>query len=220
MSLLLLFIDELRGFYKSMVMIFLWIGLPLISILFHFIPSSTGQSIPFTVISTIVVSSLAGTLASVMLAVSIVNEKNRHVYELFLIRPVKRRNIIIAKFLSVYVCIVVASFLAIVLGMTADYLTLGMLSETAMKSTVQSLSTSLSMMAVSSAAGVLIGVTAPSVLVGAILVIYGGNQISVIPLLPSILNVNNPVLFTTCLGAAMSTALLALAIFLFNRRQF
>jgi ABC-2 type transport system permease protein len=220
MTLSLLFIDELTGFYKSKVMIFLWVGLPTISILFHFLPSSTGQPIPFTLISTILVSSLGGTLASVMLAVSIINEKNRHVYELFLIRPVKRRNIIIAKFLSVYVCIAVASFLAIGLGIAADYLSGGILTGPVLNDTVQSLSTSLSMMAVSSAAGVLIGVASPSVLVGAILVIYGGNQISVIPLLPNILNFANPVLFTTCLGTLMSIVLLTVAISVFNRKQF
>ena len=220
MNLLLLFVDELMGFYKSKVMISLWIGLPLVSILFHFLSSSTGSPIPFTVVSAIVVSSLAGTLASVMLAVSIINEKNRHVYELFLIRPLKRRNIIIAKFLSVYVCIAVAAILAIILGMVADYLTTGTLSEAVLSNTFQSLSISLSMMATSCAAGVLIGVVSPSVLVGAILVIYGGNQISALPLLPSILNLTNPTLFTICLGALMSIILLILAISIFDRKQF
>ena len=220
MNLLLLFVDELMGFYKSKVMISLWIGLPLVSILFHFLSSSTGSPIPFTVVSTIVVSSLAGTLASVMLAVSIINEKNRHVYELFLIRPLKRRNIIIAKFLSVYVCIAVAAILAIILGMVADYLTTGTLSEAVLSNTFQSLSISLSMMATSCAAGALIGVVSPSVLVGAILVIYGGNQISALPLLPSILNLTNPTLFTISLGALMSTILLILAISIFDRKQF
>ena len=220
MNLLLLFVDELMGFYKSKVMISLWIGLPLVSILFHFLSSSTGSPIPFTVVSAIVVSSLAGTLASVMLAVSIINEKNRHVYELFLIRPLKRRNIIIAKFLSVYVCIAVAAILAIILGMVADYLTTGTLSEAILSNTFQSLSISLSMMATSCAAGVLIGVVSPSVLVGAILVIYGGNQISALPLLPSILNLTNPTLFTISLGALMSIILLILAISIFDRKQF
>ena len=220
MNLLLLFVDELMGFYKSKVMISLWIGLPLVSILFHFLSSSTGSPISFTVVSAIVVSSLAGTLASVMLAVSIINEKNRHVYELFLIRPLKRRNIIIAKFLSVYVCIAVAAILAIILGMVADYLTTGTLSETVLSNTFQSLSISLSMMATSCTAGVLIGVVSPSVLVGAILVIYGGNQISALPLLPSILNLTNPTLFTISLGALMSIILLILAISIFDRKQF
>ena len=220
MNLLLLFVDELMGFYKSKVMISLWTGLPLVSILFHFLSSNTGSPIPFTVVSAIVVSSLAGTLASVMLAVSIINEKNRHVYELFLIRPLKRRNIIIAKFLSVYVCIAVAAILAIILGMVADYLTTGTLSEAVLSNTFQSLSISLSMMATSCAAGVLIGVVSPSVLVGAILVIYGGNQISALPLLPSILNPTNPALFTISLGALMSIILLILAISIFDRKQF
>jgi ABC-2 type transport system permease protein len=167
-----------------------------------------------------VISSLAGTLSAVMLAVSIINEKNRHVYELLLIRPLKRRNIIIAKFLSVYVCIAVAAILAITLGMVADYLTTGTLSEAVLNNTFQSLSISLSMMATSCAAGVVIGVVSPSVLVGAILVIYGGNQISALPLLPSILTTANPTLFTMSLGALMSIILLVIAISVFDRKQF
>ena len=108
MKLALLFVDELRGFYKSKVMLFLWVGLPVIAILFRFVQSSmTGQAISFTVISSLVVSSLAGTLASVMLAVSLINEKNRHVYELFLIRPLKRQDILLAKFFSIYACVAV-----------------------------------------------------------------------------------------------------------------
>lgn len=220
MSLPLLLVDELKGFYKSKVMVSLWIGLPLISVLFRFLSTGTGQAISFTVISSLVVSSLGGTLASVMLAVSIVNEKNRHVYELFLIRPVKRRNIILAKFLSVYSCIAIASFLAIILAMAVDFLTRGALPGTVLSDTAQSLSISLSMMAVSSAVGVLIGVVSPSVLVGAILVIYGGNQISVIPLLPNLLNVANSALFTICLGALMSIVLMAMSTLAFNRKQF
>jgi len=76
----LLFTDELRGFYKSKVMIFLWIGLPIIALLFRFTTAgSTGQELPFTLISSLVVSSIGGTLSAVMLAVFIINEKNRHV---------------------------------------------------------------------------------------------------------------------------------------------
>jgi hypothetical protein len=58
-NLSLLFVDELRGFYKSKVMVFLWVGLPVIALLFHFISSATTSTLPFTVVSTIVVSSLA-----------------------------------------------------------------------------------------------------------------------------------------------------------------
>jgi ABC-2 type transport system permease protein len=174
----------------------------------------------FTLLSAVLVSSIGGTLASVMLAVSIINEKNRHVYELFLIRPVKRRNLIVAKFFAVYICIAVASFLAIVMGVGTDYFAGSGASGTVLKDTLQSVSVSLSMMAVSSATGVLIGVASPSVLVGAILVIYGGNQISAIPMIPTILNIGNASLFTASLGIAISTVLLILAVLIFNNKQF
>jgi ABC-2 type transport system permease protein len=221
MKLGLLFVDELRGFYKSKVMIFLWIGLPIIALLFRFVSeSSSGQSIPFTLVSSIVVSSLAGTLASVMLAVFIINEKNRHVYELFLIRPLKRRDIILAKFFSVYTCVAIASGIAVLAGMITDYATTGTLSMTILNNAGQSLATSLSMIAVSCAAGVLIGVASPSVLVGAILVIYGGNQISVIPLVPTLLNLQDATVFTIVLAGAAAAGLLAAAVVLFERKQF
>jgi ABC-2 type transport system permease protein len=221
MKLPLLFFDELRGFYKSKVMLFLWIGLPIIAILFRSVQyGSTGQTIPFTVISALVVSSLAGTLASVMLAVSIINEKNRHVYELFLIRPLKRRDIILAKFLAVYTCVAIASFIAVFVGVVADYFTAGTLPATVLGDTAQSLAISLSMVAVACSAGVLIGVASPSVLVGAILVIYGGNQISVIPLVPTLMGIADAALFTIGLAAVVAVVLLAAATTLFERKQF
>jgi ABC-2 type transport system permease protein len=221
MKLGLLFVDELRGFYKSKVMIFLWIGLPIIALLFRFVSaSSSGQNIPFTLISAIVVSSIAGTLASVMLAVFIISEKNRHVYELFLIRPLKRRDIILAKFFSVYTCVAIASGIAVLAGMITDYATTGTLSMTILNNAGQSLATSLSMIAVSCAAGVLIGVASPSVLVGAILVVYGGNQISVIPLVPTLLNLQDATVFTIVLAGAAAAGLLAAAVVLFERKQF
>ena len=217
----LLFVDELRGFYKSKVMVFLWIGLPIIALLFRFISSgSSGQNISFTFISALIVSSIGGTLASVMLAVLIINEKNRRVYDLFLIRPLKRRDIILAKFFSVYTCIAIASSIAVLAGIVTDYITTGSLSTTILSNAGQSLVTSLSMIAVSCAVGVLIGVASPSVLVGAILVIYGGNQISVIPLVPTLLNLPYAPVFTIALAATVAVGLLAAAITMFNRKQF
>ncbi|MDI9578507.1 MAG: hypothetical protein QM398_10290 [Thermoproteota archaeon] len=221
MQLGILFADELRGFYKSKVMIFLWIGMPLIAVLFRFISVETsGQDIPFTLVSTVVVSSLAGTLAAVMLAVFIINEKNRRVYDLFLIRPLKRREIILAKFLAVYLCVAIASFIAVVTGIMVDYVTIGSMSMAALADAGTSLATSLSMIAVSCSAGVLIGVFSPTVLVGAILVIYGGNQVSVIPLVPTMLNLPQATVFTIVLAGALAGVLLAVAVALFERQQF
>lgn len=221
MPLGLLFKDELKGFYKSKVMIFLWVGLPVIALLFRFISAgSSGQELAFTFISSIVVSSIGGTLAAVMLAVFIINEKNRHVYDLFLIRPIKRQELIVAKFLAVYACVAVASAIAVLVGAVTDYATAGTLPLTVLSDAGQSLATSLSMIAVSCGAGVLIGVISPSVLVGAILVIYGGNQISVVPLIPELFGLPNAALSTIALALVFAAVLLGLAAELFNRKQF
>ncbi|NLB55047.1 MAG: hypothetical protein GX811_04665 [Lentisphaerae bacterium] len=221
MKLPLLLVDELRGFYKSKVMLFLWVGLPVIAIFFRFIQSSVeGQAIPFAVISALVVSSLAGTLASVMLAVSIINEKNRHVYDLFLIRPLKRQDIILAKFFSVYICVAIASFISVLAGIATDYITSGTLSTIAFDSIGQSLAITISMLVIACSVGVLSGGVSPSVLVGAILVIYGGNQVSVISLVPTLLNIEDAVLLTVGLAVLTATVLLALAVVLFERKQF
>jgi len=202
-------------------MIFLWVGLPVIALLFRFITEgSSGQSLSFTLISALVVSSIGGTLAAVMLAVFIINEKNRRVYDLFLIRPLKRRDILLAKFFSVYTCVAIASCIAVLAGMITDYASTGALSNAILNNAGQSLATSLSMIAVSCAAGVLIGVASPSVLVGAILVIYGGNQISVIPLLPTLLNVQEAAVFTIVLAGVVASVLLFAAVALFERKQF
>jgi len=221
MNLALLYGDELRGFYKSKVMIFLWVGLPIVAIIFRFVQASTtGQEISFTVISSLVVSSLAGTLSAVMLAVSIINEKNRHVYELFLIRPLKRRDIVLAKFFSVYSAVSVAACISILVGIAADYVTTGTLPATVLNDTAQSLAISLSMIAVSCSAGVLIGIASPTVLVGAILVIYGGNQISVISLLPTLLNIQQANLITIAIAGIIAASLVAIAVGLFDKKQF
>ena len=219
MSFALLVNDELRGFYKSKVMLFLWFGLPFLTILFHFWSSLQGGELPLTALSAIITSSIGGTLASVMLAVSIINEKTQHVYDLFLVRPVRRWNIILSKFLAVYTCIAVASGLSLLLGLIIDYVNVGGLSDTVLRDTLLSLATSLSMMAVSSSIGVLIGVASPSVLVGVILVIYGGNQISALPIIPTILNISNATLFTVTFGVVISSIMLVFATFLFNRKQ-
>jgi ABC-2 type transport system permease protein len=220
MSFLLLFKDELLGFYKSKVMIFLWIGLPMLAVLFHLWAPNTGPQLPFTVISALLVSSIGGTLASAMLAVTIINEKTSHVYDLFLIRPLKRWNIVLSKFFAVYFCLVIASTLALLLGMAIDTFSTGLPSGVVMNSALQSLALSLSMIMISSAVGILIGVGSPSVLVGVILVIYGGNQISVIPLLPNVLTVPYPAFITVLIGVMISCILLGIAIFVFNRKQF
>ncbi|MDR2707623.1 MAG: hypothetical protein LBB87_02595 [Nitrososphaerota archaeon] len=221
MNLFSLYKDELRGFSKSKIMAFLWIGLPVLVLVFHFMENvSTDQSVPFTLLSAILVSSIGGTLSAVMLSVSIINEKSRHVYELFLIRPVKRYEIILAKFLAVYSCVTVASLIAVSFGIVSDWVTTGAISHAVLSNAGESLAISLSLIAVSCSAGVLIGLVAPSILVGAILVIYGGNNLTVIPLIPNILEVTNAAAFTIGISCIVTIMMLIVAVMTFNRKQF
>ena len=222
MSLSMLFKDELKGFYKSKVMIFLWVGLPAMALLLHlWIPSVEGEMpIPSSALSAMLVSSVGGTLASVMLAVSIINEKNRRVYDLFLIRPIQRRDIIVSKFLAVYVCLIVATLLAIAVGLVIDYVTIGATVVQLLEKVMESVALSLALMAVSSSVGILIGVGSPSVLVGVILVIYGGNQIAMVPMLPTMIGITNGFVFTLLLGVVVTLGLMLVSIAYFNRKQF
>jgi ABC-2 type transport system permease protein len=222
MNLPLLFRDELKGFYKSKVMIALWVGLPVIAILFRLVSfSTTGEDVPFTAVSSLVVASIGGTLAAVMLSVFIINEKNRHVYELFLIRPIKRWEIILAKFLAIYLCVAIASLIAVATGIAVDYATAGVPSTALLSSAGESLVISLSSIAISCSIGVLIGIASPSVLVGAILVIYGGNQISaIISLMPIYINIPYIYAVTAAIATSVTIAMLAVSILIFNRKQF
>ena len=95
MNFFLLFRDELTGFYKSNVMLILWFALPILSILsFLYFPASDDE-VPLSIITSSIISGFGGWLAAMMLAVHIIHEKSHQVYELFLIRPVKRSHIIL-----------------------------------------------------------------------------------------------------------------------------
>jgi ABC-type transport system involved in multi-copper enzyme maturation permease subunit len=199
MSLKLLFKDELKGFYKSNVMIFLWIGLPLVVTLFHILTPSTGD-IPFSTLTALIVSTLGGTLAAIMLAVSIVNEKEEHVYTLFVIRPIKRRDLILSKFFAVYTCLAIATVLALMLGLTLDYFLGSLPPESMLSDIFFEFALALSMIAVSSAVGVFIGVVSPTVLVGVILVLYIGNQLSALPMMSISMELSIPPILPQVLG--------------------
>ncbi len=216
----LLYKDELRGFYKSKVMLLLWLGMPVLVLIIHVWNPGTEGEMPLAVLSALTVSSISGTLASVMLAVGIVHEKSKGVYSLFLIRPVKRRHILLSKFFSVYSCIAVAALITIAFGFAFDYLNQGGIAQGVFKQTVMSLVMSFSMMAIASSAGVLIGVASPSVLVAIILVLYGGNQLSALGFLPYMIELPNPMLIMVLAGASVASILLTLSVLFFNKKQF
>jgi hypothetical protein len=219
LNLWILVTDELRGFYRSRVMLFLWLGLPvMVAVLHAFHPSD--EELAFTAISGMLVGSLGGTLGSAMLAVSLINEKSAHVYDLFLIRPVARRDLLLAKFLAVFGCIMVAGLLAHGTGLVLDLTTGGMVPSQALADLVGAFWVTLSGLAVSCAVGVAIGVVTRSVLAGVILVIYVGNQVTGLPLLPVLLGLQGNVeLLAAAIGVLLAVLLLLGAIALFNRQE-
>ena len=185
MSLSLLIKDEFKGYYKSKVMLVLWIGMPLISLLIHYLQPDT-EGIPISIFVGLMVSSLSGTLASVMLSTTIVSEKDRHVYDLFLIRPVKRWNLMFAKLIGVYLCLMIAIFLSVLVGIVLDLINTDIPIETLLDGVWDSLAISLSAMAISCSISILIGILVNSTMVAAILAIYFGNQLSLLAVLPGI----------------------------------
>jgi ABC-2 type transport system permease protein len=220
MSLKILFVDELKGFYKSKVMIVLWVGLPLLSLLFHYIVPDT-EGIPISSIVAIILSSIGGTLGSAMLSTSIASEKMRHVYDLFLIRPVKRTSILLAKFFSVYLCLIIATGISLTLGLILDQIFIGNLPEFVLNQTIESLTISIAAMAISCSIGIFFGIIVSSVPVATILSVYIGNQISAISILPTLfLNFIDPIIFSLLVGCIAAVLMLAISSILFSRKQF
>lgn len=185
MSFWLLFKDELNGFYRSRVMLALWVGLPAMAVLLYFLVDDI-EGMPVTVFTGLLVSSIGGLLTSVLIVVNILNEKEKKVYDLFLIRPIRRENLLLAKFSAVFLCVIVASFIAITLAAVLDSTTKGLDVQGILSDMKDSLLITVSIMAINCSAGVLIGVFAPNMLVGILLVLFGANQLSSLVLLPMI----------------------------------
>ena len=217
MSLGLLVKDELKGFYRSKVMLTLWAGLPLLTLLIY-LASPSNQSLSLASFTAIIIGSIGGVLAAAMLVSSIISEKSRHVFDLFVIRPVKRRDIVLSKFLATYVCVAVAAIIALIFGAFFDLVRNGSLQSDILSVSINALIMAMSMMAIACSAGVLIGFFANSMLTGIILVIYGANQLSVVAALPALILPNEPLL-PLIPGVIVTVILLAIAIRMFDRKQ-
>ncbi|MFW9973089.1 MAG: ABC transporter permease subunit [Candidatus Odinarchaeota archaeon] len=220
MSLKLLFFDELKGYAKSKVMIVLWFGLPLLSFLIQFINPAELEGMPISLLVAIVVSSIGGTLSVIMLSTAIVSEKNRHVYELFLIRPVRRSSLLLAKFLAVYLCLVIAISISLMIGFIIDAFT-GDLIGNYLDITFESLIIGVSSMAITCSIGILFGVLISSVPVAAILSVYLGSQLSSLIILPTFFIPGlNTQMLAIILGLSLTITIMGINIILFNRKQF
>ena len=215
MSLEVLFRDEFLGLYRSKAMLALLVGLPvLVMILYWASPDTSGM--PMSAFTALVASSLAGALAAVMVAVGMMNEKSRKVYDLFLVRPVKAAHIILAKFGATFLFVTLAVLVSIGVGMLADISMGNAPTGVALMAVARSMVMSVSMIAVASAVGVLIGASISSILVGVILVLYGGNQlVGLVAMLTLQMSDNIIVQLVPSIG--LTLLLLIIAVQLFKR---
>ena len=214
----LLYADELRGFVKSKAMIVLLVGLPLLSILMQLLQPNT-EGIPLSYFVAILVSGIGGTLGAVLLSTSITSERLRHVYDLFLVRPVRRSQLVLAKFFSALTCLVAAVVLSVGLGFLIDILR----SEAAVASLAEGMLyptvISIAGIAVACSTGILFGMLFSSVAVSAILAVYLGNQLTALIILPTVLVEGfDPLLYAIAVGIGLPTILLLAAIAVFRKK--
>ena len=183
--------DELIGFARSKVMLVLWIVLPVVALAgFLLLPAAVTRgarpAMSATSFMSLLESSIASTVAAVMIAVDIISERNRNVYTLLVIRPVRRETIIWAKVVAVFGCVTVACIVSILLGMVVDAVRGHAPSAASLYDTGQAIAQMTAVIAMATAAGALFGVLVRSILVAVILVLYIGQNVAVLPLVPSL----------------------------------
>lgn len=179
--------DELWGFAKSKVMLVLWVVLPALGVLGYFVlppelKSGMGRTLSASAFMALIVSSIAGTVAALMVAVDIVSEKNRKVYDLYVIRPIPRRAIILAKFIAVFACVTIACVVSMAAGIAVDLIRGQPMAE--LYETAKAFASLICVIALSAAVGVFFGVVSKTILVAVILILYVGQNLAIVPMLP------------------------------------
>ncbi|MFX1376987.1 MAG: hypothetical protein ACFFA0_14370 [Promethearchaeota archaeon] len=199
-------------------MIILWIGVPLLSFLLQFLPDLEG--LPITSLVALIVSSVGGTLSAIMLSTSIVSERNRHVYDLFLVRSVRRSSLILSKYFAVYLCLVVTVLISLSVGLIIDSIT-GDITIDYLDATFESLGIGISLMSITCSIGIFFGVLVPSVVAAAILSVYAGSNLSSLIMIPTFfIEALNPLRYAVVAGIIVTCVIQTINIIIFNHRQF
>lgn len=225
---LLLVKDELWGFAKSKVMLVLWVILPVLAMLGYFLlpadltmRGSMGNQLSATAFMSLLESSIAGTVAALMVAVDIVSEKNRKVYELYVIRPIPRSAIIVSKFFAVFTCVAVACLASLLLGIAVDWARGDVLSGEQVYDAFKALVALIAVIALSAGVGVFFGVTSKTILVAVILILYVGQNLAIVPMLPMYLGILPQSFWLLMLiSGALVAILLWASAALFKRSEF
>ena len=217
MNSMLIYRDELQGFLKSKAFVILIVGLPaLVGGLRLAQPDIEGMS--FFIFSAILIASISGTLGSVLLSTSLTSERSRHVYELFLIRPVARSSLLLGKYFAALTALLVTAIVTLGVSLLVDVLA-GRPGVGIAAAGLEPAILSLAGIAVACSVGMLLGVLVDSIAISAILSVYLGNQLSALAILPAALAPELPaVAIAVAAGLLVPTALLAIAIRIFARK--
>ncbi len=222
--------DELYGFARSKVMLVLWVILPAIAIVGYLLFKDNAQlngglgedhQLSANTFMSLILSSLSGTIAALMVAVDIVSERQRKVYELYVIRPIRREAIIWAKFIAVFLCVTIACVVSIALGIAVDTVRGDPFNATIAFDALKALSQLTCVVGLSAAVGVLFGVISRTIVVAVLLILYGGQNLTIVPMIPTYFGVLPDQFWVFQLvSVLMIVALTWLAMVIFRRSQF
>ncbi len=113
--MLILLKDELKYFIKSRFMAYLWIGLPLFSIIIHFFVLKSDSLMQMRNYFLIILNFVIW-LISILTATSIFNDISQKFHTLLILRKVKRINILWSRFLSLFLVVFFAFILSFCLA--------------------------------------------------------------------------------------------------------
>lgn len=191
----LLLRDELVGFARSRVMLVLWVVLPIAATIGYavvpgdLVGSRGSDGMTATAFMSMLMSSIAGLVAAMMTAVDLVTERNRRVYDLLLVRPIRREAIVWAKFFAVFTSVTMACVVSLAFGLLIDTARGDPPAAATVPQLVKSVMTLIVVIAMSTGVGASLGVAARTPLLAVILVLYVGQWFTIIPMLPSYLGV-------------------------------
>lgn len=178
--------DELVGFARSKVMLVLYVVLPGLALGGFLLLGErfVGAQLTATAFMSVIESSVAGAVGALMIAVDIVSERNRNVYVLLAVRPIRRETILWAKLIAVFVCVAIACAISLLLGIAVDALRGHLPTLDTLHATARALASTTAVIGLSASAGALIGSLTRSILAAVILVLYVGQNVAAVPMLP------------------------------------
>lgn len=191
MSFRILLQDEFRGYFKSKFAPILMIGMPLLTFIIYWLQPDT-EGIPLSFFIGLLISSISGTLSAVMIATSLVQDRQKQTFDLFLIRPVKRWQLIVVRPLAVFISMITVAGFCFILGYLVDLVNNSVLIQNAWQEITEGYIISIAAMAIACSLGTFIGLITENIMISAVLSIYLGGQFTSLAVLPAIFFENIP----------------------------